>query len=43
MREKQVKDMDRDAKLAMIKNLNPNFEDLYPKVFEGWDDTKDED
>lgn len=32
IREKQVKDMDRDDKLSMIRNMNPHFEDLYNTI-----------
>ena len=32
VREKQIKDMNRDDKLEMIKILNPKFDDLYNKT-----------
>lgn len=32
IREKQIKDMNRIDKLAMIKNFNPEFEDLYDQI-----------
>lgn len=32
IREKQIKDMNRDDKLKMIKKFNPNFEDLYDVI-----------
>ena len=34
IREKQVKDMNRDEKLKMIEQINPKFEDLYQTLFE---------
>lgn len=33
-REKQVKDMNREDKLKMIEKMNPEFEDLYPTLFD---------
>jgi len=32
IREKQIKDMNRDEKIEMIKHINPNFEDLTGKL-----------
>lgn len=32
IREKQIKDMDRKNKLAIIYKFNPKFEDLYDKL-----------
>jgi predicted GIY-YIG superfamily endonuclease len=32
IREKQIKDMNRNEKLAMIKKMNPNLEDLYARI-----------
>ncbi len=32
IREKQIKDMDRNEKLKMIRNFNPNLVNLYEKV-----------
>jgi len=32
IREKQIKDMDRDEKIAMIKKFNPTLTDLYLKI-----------
>lgn len=29
IREKQIKDMNRNEKISMIKQFNPNFKDLY--------------
>jgi putative endonuclease len=34
IREKQIKDLNRDAKIALIKTLNPNFEDMYHKILD---------
>ena len=34
IREKQIKDMNRIEKINMIKNMNPNFEDLYDKILD---------
>ena len=33
IREKQIKNMSRKEKLEMIKEENPLFEDLFPKIF----------
>lgn len=33
-REKQIKDMDREEKLEMIKKMNPELIDLFPMVLE---------
>lgn len=32
IREKQIKDLNRKEKLELIQQLNPLFQDLYPKV-----------
>ena len=32
IREKQIKDMNRNEKLKMISYFNPNFEDLFAKI-----------
>jgi len=32
IREKQIKDMNRNEKLAMIKKFNPTFKDLYEEI-----------
>lgn len=32
MREKQVKDMNREKKIKLIRKINPNFEDLFSKI-----------
>lgn len=32
VREKQIKDMNRNDKIDMIKKLNPNFKDLYTDI-----------
>lgn len=32
IREKQIKDMNRQDKLAMIEKFNPTFQDLYNKI-----------
>ncbi|PIR08799.1 excinuclease ABC subunit C [Candidatus Gottesmanbacteria bacterium CG11_big_fil_rev_8_21_14_0_20_37_11] len=34
IREKQIKDMDRVEKIAMIKKTNPYFKDLYPMILD---------
>lgn len=34
VREKQVKDMNREQKLEMIEQLNPEFSDLYSTLFD---------
>lgn len=34
IREKQIKDMNRDDKIKLITKFNPNFEDLYNKIIE---------
>lgn len=34
IREKQIKDMNRKEKIKIIKTMNPDFIDLYPKVIE---------
>ena len=34
IREKQIKDMNRDDKLKMIYEFNPKFEDLYDRIVE---------
>ena len=34
IREKQIKDMDRQDKLLMIQKFNPKFEDLYQRILE---------
>ncbi len=34
IREKQVKDMNREDKLMMIKKFNPQFEDLYSRILD---------
>lgn len=34
IREKQIKDMNRDDKLNMIKKFNPNFKDLYSTILD---------
>ena len=34
IREKQIKDMNRANKLAMIMKFNPLFDDLYPRIIE---------
>ncbi len=34
MRERQIKDMNREEKLDMIKKINPNLEDLYGKILD---------
>ena len=34
IREKQIKDMNREEKIEMIKTVNPMFEDLYDKILE---------
>lgn len=34
IREKQIKDMNRNNKLAMIKEFNPAFKDLYFKILD---------
>ncbi|OGK19902.1 excinuclease ABC subunit C [Candidatus Roizmanbacteria bacterium RIFCSPHIGHO2_02_FULL_37_13b] len=32
VREKQIKDMNRNKKIKMIHNLNPNFVDLFDEI-----------
>ena len=32
IREKQIKDLDRNEKINLIKKFNINFEDLYNKI-----------
>ena len=34
IREKQIKDMNGNEKLEMIKKFNPTFEDLYKKILD---------
>ena len=34
IREKQIKDMNRKDKLAMIQKINPNFKDLYSWILD---------
>lgn len=34
IREKQIKDMNRNDKLAMIKKFNPTFKDLYNRILD---------
>jgi len=34
IREKQIKDMNREDKLNMIRKYNPIFEDLYYKILD---------
>lgn len=34
VREKQIKDMDRNDKLRMIKEFNPEFKDMYVLITE---------
>ncbi len=34
VREKQIKDMNRKEKLAMIKKLNPTMKDLYNQILD---------
>ena len=31
-REKQIKDISRNKKMALIDNVNPNWEDLYEEI-----------
>ena len=31
-REKQIKDYRREKKLALVKSMNPSFQDLYPEI-----------
>jgi len=31
-REKEIKGWNRDWKIRLIENMNPNWEDLYPKL-----------
>lgn len=32
VREKQIKDMNRDSKLEMIRAFNPEYKDLYAQI-----------
>lgn len=32
IREKQIKDMDRNFKIEMVRKFNKNFEDLFQKI-----------
>ena len=34
IREKQIKDMNRDDKIKMIRAFNPNFKDLYNMILD---------
>jgi len=34
IREKQIKDMNREDKLKMIKHFNPEFRDLYDRILD---------
>lgn len=36
IREKQIKNMSRREKLELISKVNPEFEDLYSKIIDGY-------